>query len=428
MDSSVSKEKDRELITYYALHKVFVDGAFSSIVLNDALKENRTEAPSITKLFYGVLDKSIQFDYLIDNAVAKRPKTSVRILLKMGLYMMRYMSVPDYAAVDKIVSLCKTVGKAGIAGFVNAFLRKNSELSLPSREEVDENTYLSVIYSYPKWAIEKLVEEYGSGFVEEFLSADINLYTHIRANITKIDNTEFDKKMQAIGYENKSKYGYYVTHNQLQQLKKSDYIIQSFPSMAAIYALIDGLTIDNALDLCAAPGGKAILIKQLTGALVTACDILPHRVKLINKYASSVGISDIKIAVNDAKNFLFEWVDFFDFVLCDVPCSNFGVVGSKPDIVINKNEHDTEGLKKSQYDILNTAAHYVKPNGILAYSTCTVFKDENESIAEKFLSEHKNFILEPITGEFADGNGFLKILPQKDHCGAFFAVRFRRIS
>lgn len=430
MELSAIKEKNdiaKELAIYNALHSVFIDKAFSSITINKTLNENRCAAAYITKLFYGVLDKSIQFDYIIRQFTKKRPQTSILIILKMGLYMMRYMDIPNYAAIDKMVNLCKLLGKKGISGFVNAVLRKSVDYQLPNKTEMDYITYLSVNYSYPKWAIEKLINQYDKIFAEEFLSADICQLTHIRANLTKISSEEFDSEIEAKGYEKKTEFGYYVTRNQLQKLKKSDYIIQSLSSVIAIYSLLSNIVINSALDLCSAPGGKAVLIRQLTGAAVTACDIFPHRAQLIEKYVSDVGISDIRILVNDANDLTLEWIGFFDFVLCDVPCSNFGVIASKPDIVLNKSAEDSLKLKKMQYSILDNAARYVKNGGYLAYSTCTIFKDENEEIIEQFLKNHREFELDKIDNSYSDNNGMIKIIPQKFNTGAFFAVRMRRI-
>lgn len=415
----------RETAVYNALHSVFINGAFSSLVINGVLNAHREDAPYITKLFYGVLDKSIQFDYIIGLFAKRKPQQSVQIIIKMGLYQILYMDVPPYAAVDKSVQLCKQLGKTGISGFVNAVLRKALNIKLPEKGEIDFSDYLSITYSYPKWAIKKLISQYDEKFVEDFFSADIYRETHIRGNLTNISLSDFEEKMSKIGYLAKTEYGYYVSHNQIESLSKSEYIIQSLPSIISVNSLLENINISSVLDLCSAPGGKAILIKQLTGAAVTACDLFPHRANLIEKFASKVGIKDINVIVNDATDLRIEWIDKFDFVLCDVPCSNFGVISSKPDIVLKKTSESIEPLKKLQYRILDTASHYVKTGGFLAYSTCTIFKDENEEIIEKFLSEHSDFTLDKMDNKYSR-DGMIQILPQKENCGAFFAARLRR--
>ena len=149
------------------------------------------------------------------------------------------------------------------------------------------------------------------------------------------------------------------------------------------------------LDVCAAPGGKSVYLAQNKNIEVYACDIHKHRVELIKKYAESVGVN-IKTCVQDATLKVDKWCGQFDFVMCDVPCSNIGVSRKKPDVFLNKTQADMKTLAGIQYKILENSANYVKPRGILQYSTCTILKEENQKVIERFLANHKDFELTPI--------------------------------
>lgn len=175
------------------------------------------------------------------------------------------------------------------------------------------------------------------------------------------------------------------------------------------------------------PGGKAVYLAQL-GADVTACDIHPHRVKLIESYAKRMGVK-LKAEVSDALKYRSDFSEKFNCVVCDVPCSGIGVMFSKPDVIINRKEGDVGALSALQYSILTTAAAYVADGGQLNYSTCTVFKEENEDIINRFLNENSNFILEKAACAHvsADGDGFVRLFPKTHNCDGFFVAKLRRV-
>ena len=183
------------------------------------------------------------------------------------------------------------------------------------------------------------------------------------------------------------------------------------------------------MDLCAAPGGKAVYAATLIGADVTACDIHPHRVELIKSYAKSAGVK-INAIQNDATVFKPSFESAFDCVICDVPCSGVGVIKNKPDVMLNRKEEDLRSLAELQYKIISTAARYVKPSGTLCYSTCTVFKEENEDVANRFLSENPDFENLSAGCEKAQActDGYVRLYPQTHGCDGFFVAKFRRKS
>ncbi|MCL2062217.1 MAG: methyltransferase domain-containing protein [Firmicutes bacterium] len=401
-----------ERIVYDTLKSVFSSGAYSTQALHRALKNAApAHRPYITKLFYGVLDKSIQFDYMIAALTQKKPQNAVALLLKIGLYLLRYTDTPEFAAVHKTVQLAKLTGKRGAEGFINAALKNSVAVSLPS---ADTPQGLSVVASYPEWIVKRLIEDYGFTFTRDFLLYQLPVSTHIRVNQNRISAEEFAQKYP-LALQNPSEYGYYVTHNMQSALEKSDYTVQSLASMKAVRRYTQDFSPKHVLDLCAAPGGKSVYLKQLfPSAHITACDIHAHRVQLIRQYAAAAG-AEITVLQNDALIHNPDFTDRFDLVVCDAPCSGIGVAGKKPEILWNKNEHDITQLAKLQFDMLIKAADYVCGGGRLCYSTCTVFKEENDRVAQRFLSARPDFTLH---GEAA------RFFPHTDGCDGFFVAVF----
>ncbi|MBQ8882022.1 MAG: 16S rRNA (cytosine(967)-C(5))-methyltransferase RsmB, partial [Clostridia bacterium] len=160
---------------------------------------------------------------------------------------------------------------------------------------------------------------------------------------------------------------------------------------------------------------------------VTACDIHPHRVKLIESYAQKQNLT-VKTMVNDATVHRPEFAEKFDCVIVDAPCSGIGVIHSKPDITFNRSISEIEQLSALQLSILSSASAYVKKGGQLNYSTCTVIKDENEKVVEKFLETNSDFYLEHAQGEVigCGNDGYVRLYPQTDNCDGFFVAKLRR--
>lgn len=415
--------EDRNKLCYTLLLKVFRDNAWAGLELDKILKGlPEIDRPYLTKLFYGVLDKSIQFDYIITKLCEKKPQVAVIVLIKMGLYMLDFMDIPSYAAVNNIVNLAKSVGKSGASGFINAVLRGRAKVEFPLVGTLEN---LSVEYSYPLWLVKIINKDYGFDFAKSYLSADIGSLTHIRHNNNIIKKQEFEQKYQFLA-DCKSPYGYYVSHSLSCKLENCDYIVQSLASIIAVHEYLKFIKLQSPkiLDLCAAPGGKAVLLKELLPkSNVVACDIHEHRVELIKKYAANC-MSDIAVLHNDATIVCDEFIDNFDLVVCDAPCSGIGVVGSKPDILLNRKYEDIAKLNELQLAILDTAAKYVKIGGVLCYSTCTIIKKENEDVANAFISSHPNFVINKLVDNI---DGYKRLYPQTDGTDGFFVASFTRI-
>lgn len=406
--------------SYNALSKIFKEGAYVSDAVYKEI-EGDENADIIYRIVMGVLEKNNELDFKLSKLVDKRPKSAICIVLKQGIYCLDYMdSLPDYAVVNNSVDLAKTINNGAYKGFVNAVLKRaaTEKISLP---DGDGAFALSIRYGYPEWAINKIFSEYGREKGKEIVAAKKRGGTHVRTNGLIYSDEKFERDLENAGYIfEKTKTGYYVSMNPL--LKKlfieGRITYQSLTSTYAALAL-DVKDGQNVLDVCSAPGGKAIFVaEKKPTANVVACDIHPHRVELIGAYARRMHVKNVTPTLFDGTAFNKEWEGHFDRVLCDVPCSAMGVVKKQPDVLLNRNENDIAALKKVQYSILDNAKNYVKRGGLLVYSTCTIFKEENDDNVEEFLKNNNDF--EKYPSEF-DG----QYLPCDTHDG-FFIRRLRR--
>lgn len=420
---------DRERTAYEALLKTY-RGGYSNIVLDEALRSvpDERDRAYITRLFYGVLERDAALCYAIERLCPRPPKPPVALLLKMGMYMLSDMDVPAYAAIDKTVELARRIGKSGVCAFVNAVLRRYTSFRYPARGEVPDGVYLSVVSGVPEWLAKKLADEYGFDFAFAMLSARPYAGTHIRRNSRAIGQAAFEELLKKCDdfHPDSLNIGYYVTHNTMKSLPDTAFTPQSLSSMLAAeyYLAALGCPSGRVLDVCAAPGGKAVYMSEKGAYDITACDKYPHRLSLTEKYAARMGAS-VCVEQNDATKLREAWRGRFDLVVCDVPCSGIGVLASRPDIARNRSAGGMAELPALQYAVLKTSAAYVAPGGALCYSTCTVLKEENEAVVERFLRDGEFALYTP---EFPYGfvrDGVLKTYPQ-DGMDGFFAAAFRR--
>lgn len=425
---------DRNVVVYDLLMKVFRDNAYASIALCDVLEDCKAEdKPFITKLFYGVLERNVYYDYVIEKFAQSKPKKPIAVIVKMGYYQMEFMRSPKYAVVDNMVKLCKSAGKGGAAGFVNSALRNFFTPDLPEEGTAER---LSVEFSYPMWLVKALISDYGYDFTRDMLSCVPDKRTHLRVNTGIIGIKKFTEKYADYFKDDSvnpsltpSVTGYYATRKFLSEADKSDYVIQSAASVAAVNAYLYNIpALNDVLDLCAAPGGKAVLISSMSGAQVTACDVHKHRVELIRKYAFHCN-SRVYAVENDATVYNPQWQGKYDLVICDVPCSGIGVAGVKPDILYNRSAADIDELCELQSKILDIAAHYVKIGGRLCYSTCTVLKKENSQQVSGFLKSHPEFARENLKSLFSDKEeSEINLFPHINGTDGFYVAAMKKIT
>ena len=417
---------------YKILSKVYQDGTYS----NMAFLGERVSDMS-TRLVYGTLEENVKIDYILSQLIEKKPQKSVLTLLKIGTYALLNLSdVPKFAIVSECVEVAKSNGKGGASGFINAVLKKvaDGKYSLP--KESDEN-YLSVTYSKPQWFCDKLEKQYGKEVARIILSAKSTTLEHIRINsrMATESDVEFLLKKNKTDFKKSDVGGYIVKANDTvrHMFDKGLVTFQSPSSILAVKALgvTDGAQI---LDICSAPGGKAVYMSELCPhGKVVACDLYPHRVALIQKYKNRMHTPNVKAVQADACVLNEEWKDAFDFVLCDAPCSCIGTFKKHPDVFLNKDERCISELATTQRQILENAAKYLKVGGAMVYSTCTLFEEENENVVHDFLEKNVDFVLEHISGlekidggKYLDNKGMIQILPHDEYDG-FFIAKIRRV-
>ena len=409
-------------VKYVAMKLIsFVDkGSYSNIVLNDAFKEfylTAKEKAFITEIFYGVLRNKNFLDYMIEKNTKVIKKEWIRNLLRISIYQLTFMSSDAKGVVWEATEIAKKHGIA-ISKFINGTLRnylRNKDLEIKKLH--DEKNY-EILYSIPQYFCDILEKQYGS---ENLNQAIISLkkipYLSVRVNKLKYSEEEFEEflKERDIQIIKKVDTVYYVNSGLIinsKEFKEGKIIAQDASSYLAAKNL--GVKPDDlVLDICAAPGGKtAVLAEEMENkGEIIAIDIHQHKKKLIEENMKKLGIDIVKATILDARN-VNKQGRKFDKILVDVPCSGYGVIRKKPEILYTKNRENVEELVSLQLEILNSAADILKDGGELIYSTCTIISQENTENVEKFLNERKEFkvkalnIPENVSGEYDKLGGF----------------------
>lgn len=403
------------------LDKIYTDRTYA-----DRVFDGEDASALSARLVFGVLERDTEISYILNSLVDKQPKRIVRILLKVGVYALLYIdNIPDYAIVNECVETAKALGKGGAAGFVNAVLKKVSTRSytFPAPSDPD---YLSVHFSKPEWFVRRMTAEYGEARTRAVLEEPASDLVHIRVN-SRLSSDEAVKKLfdaHAHEYYPSAVGGFLVRVTPLVRSLFSEGIVtyQSPSSVLAVDALAPGGRCE-VLDLCSAPGGKAVYAAELApAATVTACDVHPHRVELIKKYAARMKADNVRPVLSDATVFEPRFEGRFDFVMADVPCTCFGTFKKHPDVFLQRGEEAIAKLAETQRRIIDNAVRYLKPGGVMVYSTCTLFKEENIVNAE--YAAGKGLSLEKMPVPF-DNDGTLQLLPKGEWDG-FFIARFRK--
>ena len=379
-------------------------GAYSNIVLNDAFREfflSPKEKAFMTEIFYGVIRNKKFLDYIIDIYTKDIRKEWIRNLLRISIYQITFMNSDDKGVVWEATELAKKYSIA-ISKFINGTLRnylrnKDSEL-----KRLDDEKNYEILYSIPKWFYDTLEKQYGNDNLKQAITSLKKIpYLSVRVNKLKYTEEKFEEflKEKDIQIIKKVDTVYYVNSGLIinsEEFKAGKIIAQDASSYLAAKNL-GAMPNELVLDICAAPGGKtAVLAEEMKNSgEVIAIDIHQHKIKLIDTNMKKLGIDIVKAIVMDAKN-VNKQGRKFDKILVDVPCSGYGVIRKKPEILYSKNRENIEELAKLQLEILNSAADILKDGGELIYSTCTITDEENTNNIEKFLEERKEFKVEKL--------------------------------
>ncbi|MBP3800605.1 MAG: 16S rRNA (cytosine(967)-C(5))-methyltransferase RsmB [Clostridia bacterium] len=419
-------DKSRE-IALKCLYKIDKEQAYSNITLDDELNKNRKmlndkDIGLISQIVYGVTTWKLTLDTIISKySKIKLKKISPWIIniLRMGIYQIIFLDkIPKHASVDESVNLSKKYGNKGSIGFVNAVLRKVSKEDYEELFEIqNEKEKISKTQSMPIWIIEELLKNNNIEEVDR-ICKNLNLKPEltIRINNLKTNKDELKEKLKdkEINFKDGILDDFLILNNvknieKMEEFKNGLFTIQD--ESAGLTALVlnpkEG---EIVLDACSAPGGKTTYIAELmkNNGNIDAWDIYEHRIKLIEQNCKRLGVNIVKTKIQDASKEIGD-IKKYDKILLDVPCLGIGVIKRKPDIKWQRKKEDIEEISSIQYEILEKCSKYLKKNGEIVYSTCSILKEENEDIIEKFLKNNSNFKIMDMK----------KIVPNEEQDGFF---------
>nr|WP_317361187.1 16S rRNA (cytosine(967)-C(5))-methyltransferase RsmB [uncultured Blautia sp.] len=441
----------RELILGILL-EVNKEGQYSHLVIRSTLEKyqylEKQERAFITRVCEGTLEYKIRLDYILNQfstVPAEKMKPVIRELLRSSVYQILYMdSVPDSAVCNEAVKLARKKGFYNLTGFVNGVLRKIAReygsIRFPGKDQPEE--YLSVIYSMPRWLVQRFLEQYGFEKTEKMLESFLKEKpTTIRIREYLVDKKTVLESLerQQVTVE-KAPYienAYYLKNYDylpaLEAFRMGTVQVQDVSSML-VGDIADPKEGDYVIDLCAAPGGKTLCIAdKLKGTgRVDARDISRSKTDLIRENAIRQSFLNVVVSEKDASQLDSDSLEKADILIADVPCSGLGVMGRKTDIKYKMNPAKIQELAGLQRQILEQASTYVKPGGTLIYSTCTITNEENLDNV-KWFTEHFPYELESLDPYLCKelqsettAKGYLQLLPGVHQCDGFFIARMKR--
>lgn len=448
----MNSQNPRQLafLTLRDIHK----GAYADVALDRFLRASNLSDVNrrfATELVYGSVRRQRTLDAIIDQLGKKKAHqqpSDIRTILHLGLYQLRYLTnIPVSAAINTTVELAKENKFAGLSGVVNGLLRQYDRISSPNQDPLilPENLVerLGILYSFPDWIIQLWVEQWGEAETEQLCEwMNQTPAIDLRINPLKTTLEEVEKILKSADILVRK-----ISHlPQALRLIGSTGAIQNLPgfqegywtvqdsSAQMVTHLLDPQPGETIIDACAAPGGKTTHIVELMKdrGKVWACDRTPSRLKKLQENAQRLNLKSIEICTGDSRNFP-QFTNIADRVLLDVPCSGLGTLHRHADARWRQTPENVKELAALQKELLDSASKYVKPGGILVYSTCTLHPLENEQVIEAFLATHANWQIElpaansPIYS-FVAPPGWIKVLPHREQMDGFFMVRLRSIA
>lgn len=379
-------------------------------------------------LVRGTLTYRARLDHILTPYLKKplsRQHAKLRNLLRLGVYQLQYLDrVPPYAIVSESVIIARHILGNPIAKLVNAVLRGVAEdrkpVVFPDFDD-DPVAYLALKTSHPQWLVARWIERYGIDETRalcEFDNAQPTLTIRPNALRTTPDALREQLALEGIGTE--------FVGSDLLSVSPVGHLFQSRAycdglfsvqgtGAAMVVPLLNPQPGEAVLDLCSAPGGKAIAMaeRMKNRGFILATDLYPRRLEMLKKNTHRLGVTCVYPLAADARYLAVNRL--FDRVLVDAPCSSLGILSHHPDLRWRK--FDIRGLSRLQRALIERAADYVCPGGVLVYSTCTLEPEENERVVEDFLSDHSDFrITHP----------HLQLLPHQTGNDGVFAARLKR--
>ena len=450
-------DKARE-IALKILYKIDKEGAYSNIALDEILNQNRKNLTQkdiglISEIVYGVTTWRLTLDEIVkkhSNIRFKKISPWILNILRMSIYQIIFLDkIPKSAAVNEGVNLAKRYGHKSSSGFVNAILRKVSSKDYEDLLKIkDDVERISKTTSTPVWLIEELQEENMPIEQIEEICINSNKKPKVSIRVNRLKTTKEDLKKRLEEREIEVEEGILEDFLVISKVKNIEQIEEFKQGLFTVQDEAAGLTSlilnpkinEEILDACSSPGGKTTYIAEIVenNAKVQAWDIHEHRTKLVQKTAQRLGINNIETNVKDATVYESKYKEKFDKILLDVPCLGIGVLRRKPDIKWQRKKEDIEEIIKIQYKILNNCSKYLKKDGEIVYSTCSIFKKENIDVVKKFLEENTEYELKKINllkfGEKANNyfekylinQKFLQVYQNKETDGFFICKLGRK--
>ncbi len=435
-------------IALSAVHK----GAYADVALERVLSKNDLSPRSrrlTTELVYGSVRQMRSLDTLIDQLASKKADKQpplLRAILHLGLYQLRYLShIPPSAAVNTTVELAKKNGLSGLTGFVNGVLRQYLRINETGNDplKLPENPVerLGILHSYPDWIIEVWLAQFGFAATEklcQWFNQPPTLDLRVNLLLSSVEKVETSLQQAGI---NASR----VSHlPQALRISESTGAIQNLPgfnvgwwtvqdsSAQLVSHLLAPKAGEFVIDACAAPGGKTTHIAELMGdnGTIWACDRTASRLRKLQQNTKRLQLKSIQIQVGDSRHFS-QFIDKCDRLLLDVPCSGLGTLNRHADARWRQTPESIQELSSLQSQLISQGALFVKPGGVMVYSTCTLHPQENESVIETFLQQNPTWQIEATEPDspcftFAKTAGWIKVLPYEDLMDGFFMVRLRK--
>ena len=446
-------------------------GQYGNIAVDTALKRtplSEADRHLYTALVYGVTERKTTLEFLLSKFSSRPIKEldgAVRLALCMGLYQLIYLDrVPDHAALDETVSLVPR----RVSGYVNAVLRSylRFEASLPRAEDGSRAPRENMLTTPAAWAdrFPELAEEplsalsvccgvplslcqtFADGLGLETATDALIAFGRkppitLRVNTERTTPEKLSAELTAAGFTVLP--GLYAPHalrvpdgavTATEAFARGDFFIQDEASQLCVAAL-DAHPGDTAVDTCACPGSKSfgVALSMENEGRVYSFDLHKSKLSLIESGARRLGLTVITVGERDGRRPDPALLGGCDRVLCDVPCSGLGVIAKKPEIR-HKDLTESARLPAIQKAILEASAGYVKPGGVLVYSTCTILPAENGEVIAAFLGEHPefepcDFLFPARSDDVADirsEGGMVTLLPHEHRTDGFFIARLRR--
>ena len=423
--------------------------AYSETLLDRAFKRKKglshLDKAFTAELFYGTLRYLNQLDYIIDcfsKVNPKRIKVEVRNLLRLGIYQILYLRVPDAVAVYETVELAKGRFPIWIVNFLNALLRKvvreKENIKFPKDDLV---TYLSLKYAYPDWLIRMWLKTFGKE--DTIRLCKINNTPSpivVRTNTLKTTREDLKRYLALEGIMSEptrfSPDGLILREVKKSPLEttayKNGYFFMQSEASQLIGYLLDPRPGEKILDGCAGVGGKATHLAQImkNRGRIYAIESKEGRFRLLNKNLNKLGIKNVFPKLGDLRDVIKSFSHrYFDRILIDAPCSSLGALRKNVDIKWRHSKEDISRLRRLQETLLEEVVPYLRQKGVLLYTTCTFTAEENEEVIETFLKRHPDFSLENLANLYPNyrllytPKGYLKTLPHVHDLDGFFAAR-----